>query len=278
MASARFHPLGYPVEIASGADAVLAAAEELWASWPPLFDAPPVTIDVDVHHGASPCGRPCFSAPAGLLRFCSDERNFAEFNPARRHGLVSIAGRALDSRLFRREYLEALALTALDSVFFTPLHAACVSREGAGTLLCGDSGAGKSSLAYACTRRGWTLVSDDSVHLAPGPNRTGVGGSNIIRLREPGAGPTADQSIEIDVAAQGFSTARSTSVSRCVFLRRRPGPAAWRDFPVRAASTYFLKYLFPRDTQRARLHLREFLDSPPVVLEYEDVEDAAAAL
>jgi predicted ABC-type transport system involved in lysophospholipase L1 biosynthesis ATPase subunit len=47
----------------------------------------------------------------------------------------------------------------------TDLHAACVSKNGKGILLVGNSGAGKSSLAYACARAGWTYTSDDTCYL-----------------------------------------------------------------------------------------------------------------
>jgi hypothetical protein len=146
-------------------------------------------------------------------------------------------------------------------------------------------------LAYACARRGWILVSDDAVHLAPGPERIGVGGSNIIHLREParglfpelevvdaGTAPNGKQAIEIDAAAKGFLTARYAFVSRCFFLLRRPGPAVVRPFSACAAIEYFLKYLLPRDTAAAERHLREFLSPAPQLLEYERVEDAIAVL
>ena len=273
-----FYPLGYPVEIISSEAAVVEAATELWATWPRLFDAPSVQIEVNVHCGPAPLTQPGFSALPGLLRFCSDEMNFAEFDEASGRGSISIADDSLGSPLFRHYFLETLALTALDAIFFTPLHAACVSRAEVGTLLCGDSGAGKSSLAYACARRGWTLVSDDAVHLAPGSARIGVGASRVIRLREPGAVPTAEQTIEIDPAGQGLRTAPSAALEQCIFLRRRPGPAAWREMHPNVALDYFLKYLLPRYTARARRHLHEFLDSPVMALEYERIEDAAAML
>ena len=275
---ASFYPLGYPVEIVSSEAAVLETASELWATWPRLFDAPPVRIEVNVHRGSPPLSRPGFTLLPGLLRFCSDEMNFAEFDEASRCGSIRIANEALGSPLFRHYFLETLALTALDAIFFTPLHAACISRAEVGTLLCGDSGAGKSSLAYACARRGWTLVSDDAVHLAPGSARIGVGASRVIRLREPGADPTAEQTIEIDAAGQGLRTAPSAALGQCIFLRRRPGPAAWREMHPNAALNYFLKYLVPRYTARARTHLHEFLDSPVRALEYEHIEEAAAML
>src|SRR5215467_7377903 len=231
---ACFYPLGYPVEIVSSEVAVLETASELWASWAPLFDAPPVRMEVNVHRGPAPLRRPGFTALPGLLRFCSDEMNFAEFDEASCCGSIRIADEALSSPLFRHYFLETLALTALDAIFFTPLHAACVSRAEVGTLLCGDSGAGKSTLAYACARRGWTLVSDDSVHLVPGPERIGVGGSQRIRLREPARAlfgelssysakrtPNGKSAIEIDLSSMGLQNARSAVIDRCVFLQRR---------------------------------------------------------
>jgi serine kinase of HPr protein (carbohydrate metabolism regulator) len=192
---------------------------------------------------------------------------------------------------FRHHFLEALVLTALDAIFFTPLHAACVAGDSGGILLCGDSGAGKSSLAYACARRGWTLISDDAVHLAPGPSRIGVGGSNTIHLREPAralfdeirslgaaAMPNGKQAIQIHAPAHGLRTARRATIGACIFLERRPGRVEWRDFSSTAALAYFLKYLRPRDTRRAEQHLREFLKTAPLLLQYEHVDDAAVAL
>src|SRR5258708_5335892 len=227
------HPLGYPVNIVSNADPVLRAASGLWASWPQLFQAPELQIEVPIQPSPAPSRPPQFAPPVKLNY---DEFNFAEFDPERRSGVLSISGDALDTTHFRHHFLEALVLTALDAVFFTPLHAACVAREGAGILLCGDSGAGKSSLAYACAHRGWTLVSDDAVHLAPGPERIGVGGSNIIHLREParelfpriseldtGTAPNGKEAIEIDAAAHGFRTARHATTGQSVSLERRAG-------------------------------------------------------
>lgn len=289
----RLYPLGYPADIVANSEAALAAASKSWGSWPALFhQAPPLRFEIETHRGAAPRSIPHFEAPAGWLRFSAGRGNFAVFELEARTGYMSVGETALrDQAGFRHHWLEALVLTALDSVFFTPLHAACVSRDGAGTLLCGDSGAGKSSLAYACARRDWTLVSDDAVHLAPGLNGIGVGGSNLIHLREParvlfpelgsmgaGVAPNGKQAIEIDGVAHGLNTARSAVLSRCYFLRRRPGPAAVRAFPAAAAIQYFLKYLFPRDTTAAERHLGAFLAAEPSMLEYEHLDDAVAVL
>ncbi len=46
------------------------------------------------------------------------------------------------------------------------LHGSCVALDGAGLLLLGAPGSGKSSLALRLMERGWTLVADDQVRLA----------------------------------------------------------------------------------------------------------------
>jgi len=290
MPAAALFPLGHPVRIVSESAEVLNEAAALWASWPALFDVAPVEITATIHRGPAPSSKPAFSAPSGSLFFYADESNYAAFDPRDRKGSVNCTADALDTALFRHHLLEALVLTALDAVFFTPLHAACISRAGEGVLLCGDAGAGKSSLAYACARRGLTLVSDDAVHLAPGSERIGVGASATIRLRPPArnvfpsvaelpvqTAPNGKQAIDIDPSTHGLKTTRSAVIGQCIFLRRRPGPVASRQFGRDAAVDYFLKYLRPRDTTRARRHLRSIIDSP-LLLEYEHAADAAHAI
>lgn len=49
----------------------------------------------------------------------------------------------------------------------TICHATCVAKSGAGALLRGDSGAGKSDLALRLMAAGWRLVADDQVVLTP---------------------------------------------------------------------------------------------------------------
>jgi hypothetical protein len=46
------------------------------------------------------------------------------------------------------------------------VHASCVARRGAGLLLMGDSGSGKSDLSLRLIHEGWSLVADDRTVLA----------------------------------------------------------------------------------------------------------------
>jgi hypothetical protein len=288
---ARFHPLGHPVEIVTNSEAVLDAAHVVWDSWPSLFCAAPVPFEIETHAGPAPSTRPHFEGPPGRFRVWCDDDNSAAFNVAERQGRMRVSAALVAEPRFRHDFLIPLVLTALDSVFFVPLHAACVAREGRGILLCGDSGAGKSTLAYACARRGWTFISDDVIHLTPGRQRIGVGGSQFIHLREPSrslfpdlhafqtaAAPNGKQAIEIDTLAQGFRTARQAIAGRTFFLRRRPGKPTIRPFATDDAVATLLSALVPRDTSAIEPRLREFLASPPSLLEYEEVEDAVDLL
>ena len=286
------HPLGHPVEFESNSAEALLVAQDSWGAWPRLFDQAPLRISIQVHDGPPPAADPRFEVFPDRLEFFCDNATEGIVNPASRTGQIHVSRGMLAQRgRFRHVLLEAVVLTALDAVFFTPLHAACVERNGVGVLLCGDSGAGKSTLAYACARREWTLIADESVHLAPAPSRTVVGGSRHIRLREPAYGlfpelharaaapaPNGKLAIELDARALGLRAAASAGATHCVFLARRPGPAKIASFPGEEAVAYFLKYIAPRDCIRPERRLREFLSGDASLLSYQSAEDAVSVL
>jgi HPr kinase/phosphorylase len=70
------------------------------------------------------------------------------------------------------------------------IHGSCVAREGAGVLIVGPPGAGKSDLTLRLLGRGFDLVADDQVDVADGVARTPdtlaglleVRGLGIVRL------------------------------------------------------------------------------------------------
>src|SRR5881296_303589 len=78
---------------------------------------------------------------------------------------------ARDIVFFRNTFLECLVLTMLTHGklgAYTYAHASAVVLGNKGLLFCGPSQAGKSTLAYACARRGFQVVSDDVVYLHDG--------------------------------------------------------------------------------------------------------------
>jgi hypothetical protein len=129
--------------------------------------------------------------------------------------------------------LEAIAYTYLDAQHLVAVHAACVAKNGNGFLLFGDSGAGKSSLAYACARRGWTYISDDCTFmLRRNPGRAAVGNPRIFRFRPAAStlfpeikGPVSlrngKPTIEIKSASLPLiDTATGCRINQVIFLNR----------------------------------------------------------
>jgi hypothetical protein len=286
---ALFHPLGYPVVIECDDPEPVRIAAESWGSRKPLFDAPPVGLRIHIQNGAAPVSPPVYSASADGFSLICDRVTRGEFSIRAHVACLHLSRGLLDQpERLRYQLLECLVLTALDSIYFVGLHAACVSRNGNGILLCGASGSGKSTLAYACARAGWTFVCDDS-HLAQGPENIVTGNSEPIRLREParalfpelaavpaGVAPNAKPCIPVDTAL--LSVADSAPVRNCLFLSRRPGKAVLQRFPDDDAVAYFMGYNTRFDRQGAKQRLRDFVRGGTWLLEYERLEDALGLL
>ena len=182
-----FYPLGFAVEVATDTEEVLEAASESWGGLPQIFTHPPLSLRIALGEGgAGLCPpAPVYRAHQHLLSIVANSSNFAICD--RREGLAYawIDRAALKHRRYLRyHFLEGVALTLLSASHVTPLHAACVELAGKGVLLCGNSGAGKSSLALACARAGWRFLSDDAVYLLREPaGRSVVGNASQVRLR-----------------------------------------------------------------------------------------------
>jgi len=132
-------------------------------------------------------------------------------------------------------FLEASAYLLVTSAFLAGVHAACVAWQGRGVLLAGDSGAGKSSMAYACARSGWTYISDDASYLVRDSDAPEIIGNPFsIRLRESAAllfpefagsaitsHPYGKKTIEIPTSKLGdVKTSCRGNVQAVVFLNR----------------------------------------------------------
>lgn len=285
-----FYPLGYPVLIVTASRDVLDCAGESWGQWKQIFEAAPLRLAVSVGEGAA-AANPEFIARPNVLAYVADADNCGEFRTAGKSGWIRVSRGTLSHRIhFRYHFLEALVLTALDTVAFTPLHAACIGREDRAILLCGDSGAGKSSVAYEAARRGWTFVSDDSVHLARSDGGVLVGNPYKLHLRADAgmrfpeiagspssAQPNGKTAIEVSTAALNTHVCWSGPAG-CVFLHRRPGRVNLRSYPVGAALDYFREYAWWQSRARVYSEGQRVLAGGCWSLEYESSDAAVEFL
>ncbi|HYM11155.1 MAG TPA: hypothetical protein VEU62_10495 [Bryobacterales bacterium] len=159
---AEFYPLGFTIALSTNSLAVVRAAEASWRGWTRAFDQPPVEMRVLVHlDGPVPAQHPVYRAQRHIFSIIADSANFGICDLERGYCFAGVTPAVAADAYFRNYLLETMAYLTLDHLYITILHAGCVARNGRGVLLCGDAGAGKSCLAYACMKRGWSLLSDD---------------------------------------------------------------------------------------------------------------------
>jgi len=234
-----FYPLGFPVTVSSNAPAVLDAAHIEWDAWGPAarFQESPIALRFHVSEDRPELPEiSAFHAHDHQFVFVADARNLAVCDTRTHSGVGWITAAAAENHAyFRYHFLEAMALEMIVSLHMAPFHAACVAKNGSGVLLCGDSGAGKSSLSYACGRRGWTYLSDDASYLLRrrAGERIVFGHPHRVRLRPdaprlfpeladhaPSRRGNGKMSLEISLAGLDVRGARQTRVDRMVLLKR----------------------------------------------------------
>ena len=238
---ADLNPYGFAVSVASNSPMVLRAARESWAGLPKRFEEPPLELRCLVSEGvAADCPPPpVVRAQRNLAVWAADAENYWCCDLATGFASAWVTERlAANTRYLRYHVLEAMIYSLLGSLHVVVLHAACVALNGRGVLLAGDSGAGKSSLAYACARRGWTYITDDCSSLVRrSRTRTVMGDPRLFRFRAAaGALFPEFQGIEESPHAHGkptievrtdslpaIRTAVETRVDAVVFLNRRDG-------------------------------------------------------
>lgn len=238
---AMYFPVGYPVRILSNSPEVLAAATRSWGSFHPIFHRAPLEILIEVKPDSAK-GRhlppaPTHIANGALLVEVANQDNFFISDLNKGRALARVTETTVSSsEYFRYFFLEAATLSMIAALRATGIHAACVSVGGKGILLCGDSGDGKSTLAFAGSRSGWTYVTDDATYLPMDrEDRLIVGNCSKVRFRPSGTElfpelvgrpitPRAagKPSIEISMSEwPGISTSCTATVDYLVFLNRR---------------------------------------------------------
>jgi HPr Serine kinase C-terminal domain len=297
---AVYYPLGFAVEIATNSGEVLAAAEESWGLFQTGFSEPPVRLEVGVMaDGSRECPpTPSCRARGNLLTNIADAGNFSVCDLRRGFGFAWLTQAAAENRAYLRYYfLEASVLTLLEHSYLTPLHAACVHVGGRGVLLCGQSGAGKSSLAFACARAGWKFLSDDSSAIVrKRKGRMIVGNPHQMRFRESAielfpelkdqrVTPRATGKMAIELATATLpelATLTECEIDYIVFLnRRQPAPPGLLGLPKERALQYFEQCICfgekeVRKAQSASIH--NLLTAKVFEMRYRDLDWAVERL
>jgi hypothetical protein len=238
---AMHFPLGFPVRILSNSPRVMEAAKQSWNSFAPAFHGEALEFLLDVRMGKGSNDalppEPAHMVEGSLLMQVADVDNFyiADMNRGRAMGRVTPAT-AECSRYLRYHILESAVLSLIATTRAVAVHGACLRVGGQGVLLCADSGEGKSTLAYAGARAGWTYISDDGSYVPMyRDDRLAIGNCHQMRFRPSGvelfpelAGhpitPRAVGKPSIEVRTSewpGIATDHASRIDYVVFLNRR---------------------------------------------------------
>jgi hypothetical protein len=233
-----FYPYGFPTEVRTNALEIFTHYQELWGKFEKRFDTDTIRVTVHVVEGQStecPPG-PTYRVMMPLMVIVADGDNYAIADLAQNKTQVTISWAAVNhSQYLRYFFLDSTACQHISTRHTTPVHAGCVALNERGVLLLGDSGAGKSSLSYACARAGWTYIADDSSFLLNGGSkRMIIGNCHQVRFRPTAAElfpelegleitprSTGKPSIEMPMTSfPDVICAQTTHVDFLVFLNR----------------------------------------------------------
>jgi energy-coupling factor transporter ATP-binding protein EcfA2 len=296
-----FYPLGFAVEIITNDSDVLVAATESFGHRYLCRGRTALQVRIGISEGdSSECPRePTRREYNHLYSLVADGENQALLDMRTCTNFVWLTRAALNHRLyFRYNFLEKIVYLLLGASVVTDIHAACVSKNGKGILLCGDSGAGKTTLAYACARAGWTYTSDDTCYLINDSDIPRViGHSHRIRFRPEGkvlfpelesqnVTPRMEgkPSIEIqlsDLPDLHISTAPEVAVHAIVYLDRHSSAnTRLTALPTGTATLRIGQELFSAGEIRKKheARLRILSDVPTYELHYRDLRDAMQEL
>ena len=295
-----YYPLGFPLEVQTNSLEVLAAAAENWGLFSQRFDIPPMRLALGVRksvQAAPSLAKSTFFTREHLMSAIIDPENFfvCDFNQAYSFAWVTQA-LAADHANLRYHVLTPAAVMMAQSLALAPLHAALISGNNCGVALCGESFAGKSTLAYACARAGWTYISDDGTFLVrERPDRYAIGNPHSIRFREDArvlfpelakqlviTRPNGKIGIEVFTGDLPIKIAPGANIEHVVLLNRdHRGPARLRRYPKDQLQTWCQRFvnLGTSEVQAAvnRCHQR-LLDAGIWEISYEHLDDAIRRL
>lgn len=296
-----FYPLGFAVEIMTNDPDVLVAADESFGHRLRCRGHGALQVRIGISEGNdSECPpEPTRREYNHLYSLVADGDNQALLDLRTCTNFVWLNKSALNNKIyFRYNFLEKVVYLLLGASVVTDIHAACVSNNGKGILLCGESGAGKTTLAYACARAGWTYTSDDTCYLINDSDSPRViGHSHRVRFRPEAKAlfPELESravaprmegkpSIEMqfsDLPGFQISTTPEVAVHAIVYLNRSSSTnAKLTALPAGTATLRTCQELFSageiREMHEARLQILS--DVPTYELHYRELRDAMQEL
>ena len=293
------HPMGYPVRIETNSRHVIAAAEEVWNDFTCARQTPPLKVRIAVNNSRSRIRRqpPMLRGQDHLVAFTISPEDYAIADLSRGFifGWVTEVTVSRHS-WFRYHLLEPLVYLVLQSLYFTPVHAAAIALRGSALLLCGDSGAGKTCLAYACAKRGWTYVADDAVGIdRKREEPVAIGRPHHLRFRSSASElfpelaaypsvvrPNGKPDLEVGSGALGLSIASEARIAALAFLQRSSsGATRVEPLPTETAFDHLQEVICVGEESVRREHrdrLRTLAQLPTFLLQYSTFEHAEGHL
>jgi len=294
---AEYFPMGYALRIATNSERVLSTAARIWSRYPRLSREPAVRLNIAVAADElSPPPPPLFRGRGHLFSIVANRSNFATADLRDGSGFACFTDN-ISRDYLHYHFLEPLAYVLIAARYLTFAHAACVALRGRGILLCGDSGAGKTCLAFECARKGWTFLSGDATAIVRGRDDHRILGRPFeIRFRESARRlfpeleryprairPNGKDDIEIDPRDLHLRVALKGTASYVVFLERSPHSirASVEAFPRNDALSRLEQAICfgdesIRDEQRRSL--AALLALPTIRLRYSDLESGERVL
>jgi hypothetical protein len=296
----RFYPLGFPLDVFTNSELVLEAGHENWGQFTQTYDRPPAVLRIGITESG---GHRTVNAPAcrgnrNLISIISDAENFSICDLRKGFAFAWLTSDLMRDAVFARYFfLEASAYLLIASANLVPIHAACVEWQGRGVLLTGEAATGKSSLAYACARSGWTYISDDASYLVRDGDPFMITGNPFcFRLRDDAsslfpefegtaASFRANGTLKIEVPTCRLSNLKTSSQSRvyaALFLNRtgRDSPTLVRFPKDEALRRWSESICYGDEEMRAQQNkaLMSLLAIDIYELQYAEASDAVSYL
>jgi hypothetical protein len=302
---AWYYPMGFPLIVETNSPPVLNTINEFWGSWPRSREksrekARAVTLRVIVSREDAPLPvvAPVPCGQGHLISLIHGPENFAVCDVDSSFAFARLSRNvAEDPAYSRHHFLEPMIWLMMDAAHMVPLHSSCIAFDGRAVILCGDSGAGKTSLAYACARRGWSYLSDDATHVLREPEIITVAGRPFnIRFREsarelfpelnaftPQRRLNGKLDIEVETTKLNLPIALEGPLTHVVFLNRQQGAgrATIDHYPEKQAARRLRPYVVYGDSRiRAEQDrtLDRLLTLPTHQLSFRDFSEAEGLL